>query len=160
MDYLIRKLKKEEVNILEDFLYEAIYIPEGSKPPSKDILSHPDLQVYISDFGLNKDDISLVADIDGKIVGCIWARIMDDYGHIDDYTPSLSISVLKEYRNLGIGTALIKSMVRTLDEKGYEQVSLSVQKSNYATELYKRSGFVVYKERDNDLIMVLKLNCK
>ena len=29
MNYVIRKLKQEEVKLLDTFLYEAIYIPEG-----------------------------------------------------------------------------------------------------------------------------------
>jgi len=35
----------------------------------------------------------LVAEIKEKIVGAVWARIMDDYGHIDDETPSFAISL-------------------------------------------------------------------
>ena len=58
MDYKIRKLKKDEVRILEIFLYEAIFIPEGVEPPPKDIINHPDLNIYISDFG-GKDGFML-----------------------------------------------------------------------------------------------------
>ena len=29
MDYVIREIKKEEYVLLNDFLYEAIYIPDG-----------------------------------------------------------------------------------------------------------------------------------
>ena len=32
MDYTIRKIKEEEYSVLEDFLYEAIFIPEGISP--------------------------------------------------------------------------------------------------------------------------------
>lgn len=35
MDYIIRELKQEEINILDTFLYEAIFIPEGVESPSK-----------------------------------------------------------------------------------------------------------------------------
>ena len=49
-----------------------------------------------------------------EIVGAVWARIMDDYGHIDDETPSLAISLLKEYRNYGIGTKLMKRILTEL----------------------------------------------
>ena len=61
-----------------------------------------------------------------KIMGAVWVRIMNDYGHIDDKTPSLAISLYEEYRNLGLGTALMKEMRRFLKNKGYKQVSLSV----------------------------------
>ena len=29
MDYIIREIKKEEYDLLNDFLYNAIYIPDG-----------------------------------------------------------------------------------------------------------------------------------
>jgi len=33
MDYIIREMRSEEYCLLSDFLYEAIYIPEGIEPP-------------------------------------------------------------------------------------------------------------------------------
>ena len=54
MNYLIRELKQDENKVLDTFLYEAIFIPEGVPVPSKDIINKPDLQVYVKDFGENK----------------------------------------------------------------------------------------------------------
>ncbi len=79
--------------------------------------------------------------MDGKIVGAVWVRIMDDYGHIDDSTPSFAISLYKEYRGKGIGTLLMKEMLSALKERGYKQASLSVQKENYAAKMYQKLGF-------------------
>ena len=106
MDYIIREIKEEEYPILSDFLYEAIFIPEGMEKPPKAIIEQPELQVYIADFG-KEDDWCLVAEVKGKIVGAVWVRIMNDYGHIDDGIPSLAISLYDKYRSLGIGTALM-----------------------------------------------------
>jgi hypothetical protein len=94
MDYILRELKQSEVKILDIFLYEAIFIPEGVEAPSKEIIKHPDLQIYVSDFG-KKSDICYVAEVAGNIVGAVWTRIINDFGHVDDETPSLSISILK-----------------------------------------------------------------
>ena len=156
MDYKIRKLKKDEVRILEIFLYEAIFIPEGVEPPPKDIINHPDLNIYISDFG-GKTDLCYVAEVSKKIVGAAWTRIINDYGHIDDETPSLSISLLKEFRNQGIGTTMVKQILKKLKEQGYKQVSLSVQKKNYAFNMYKKVGFEIVRENKEDYIMVCRL---
>ena len=41
----------------------------------------------------------MVAQVADEIVGAVWVRIMNDYGHIDNETPSFAISLLKEYRN-------------------------------------------------------------
>ena len=132
MNYRIRELVKAEYRLLEDFLYEAIFVPEGIPAPPKSIIRQPELQVYITDFGKGKDDIGLVAEVGAKAVGAVWARVMNDYGHIDDATPSLAISLYKEYRGAGIGTALINEMLGVLKERGYRQTSLAVQKANYA----------------------------
>jgi acetyltransferase, GNAT family len=156
MDYKIRKLKKDEVRILEIFLYEAIFIPEGVEPPPKDIINHPDLNIYISDFG-GKTDLCYVAEVSKKIVGAAWTRIINDYGHIDNETPSLSISLLKEFRNQGIGTTMVKQILKKLKEQGYKQVSLSVQKKNYAFNMYKNVGFEIVRENKEDYIMVCRL---
>ena len=156
MDYKIRKLKRDEVRILEIFLYEAIFIPEGVEPPPKDIINHPDLNIYISDFG-GKTDLCYVAEVSKKIVGAAWTRIINDYGHIDDETPSLSISLLKEFRNQGIGTTMVKQILKKLKEQGYKQVSLSVQKKNYAFNMYKNVGFEIVRENKEDYIMVCRL---
>lgn len=157
MDYTIRKIKEEEYSVLEDFLYEAIFIPEGISPPLRVIIKEPKLQVYLTDFGKIRGDIGLVAEVDKKIVGAVWVRIMNDYGHIDEETPSFAISLYKEYRNLGIGTAMMKEMLYLLKQEGFKQSSLAVQKENYAVKMYKKVGFEVVDENDEEFIMVCKL---
>ncbi len=121
MDYIIREINENEYVVLEDFLYEAIFVPEGVSAPPKEIIYQPELQVYLNDFGKRKGDAGLVAEADGKIIGAVWVRIMNDYGHIDDETPSFAISLYKEYRNNGIGTALMTKMLDILNQAEYRQ---------------------------------------
>lgn len=153
----IRYIKENEYYLLEDFLYEAIFIPEGIEPPPRDIIQKEELQVYIRDFGKLTDDICLVAETDGKVVGAVWTRIMHDYGNIDDKTPSFAISLYKEYRGHGIGTRLMRDMLDKLRERGYEQASLAVQKANYAVKMYKNVGFEIIDENDEEYIMRIRL---
>ena len=157
MDYTIREIQKQEYPLLDNFLYEAIFIPEGVEPPPKTIITSPELQVYVERFGELKDDKGLVAEVDGKIVGAVWVRIMNDYGHIDDETPSLAISIYKEYRGLGIGTAMMKELLTLLKTHGYKQVSLSVQKANYAAKMYLKVGFEIVRENEEEYIMICHL---
>ena len=154
---IIRDIKPDEIPVLEDFLYEAIFIPEGVPAPPRSIIGNEDLQVYIQDFGESSDDRCLVAEVDGKIVGAVWTRIMDDYGHIDDQTPSLAISLYKEYRGQGIGTELLRRMLERLSSDGYRRVSLSVQKMNYALRMYEKAGFKTVADRGEEMIMVFFL---
>ena len=157
MDVTIRKMQKQEYPLLDNFLYEAIFIPESIEPPPKTIITSPELQVYVERFGESKDDLGLAAEVDGKIVGTVWVRIMNDYGHIDDGTPSLAISLYKEYRGFGIGTAMMKEILTLLKSHGYSQVSLSVQKANYAAKVYLKIGFEIVKENEEEYIMVYYL---
>ncbi len=157
MDYTIREIQKQEYPLLDKFLYEAIFVPEGIEPPPKTIISSPELQVYVEHFGESKDDWGLVAEVGGKIVGAVWVRIMNDYGHIDDETPSLAISLYKEYRGFGIGTAMMKEFLTLLKSHGYNQVSLSVQKANYAAKMYLKIGFEIVWENEEEYIMTFHL---
>ena len=158
MNYIIREILKEEYSLLENFLYEAIFVSEGISPPPKAIIKEPELQVYIKDFGMKKDDMGLVAEIDKKIVGAVWVRIMNDYGHINNLTPSLAISLYKEYRGLGIGTELMRKMLNMLKQRGYKQTSLSVQKANYAIKMYKKIGFEIVNENEEEYLVLDKVN--
>ena len=154
---VIREIKDSEYNLLDDFLYEAIFISEGVEPPPRDIIKKDELQVYIRDFGKLPDDNCLVAEIDGRVVGAVWTRIMHDYGNIDDKTPSFAISLYKEYCGHGIGTRLMRDMLDKLRELGYEQASLAVQKANYAVKMYKNVGFEIIDENDEEYIMRIRL---
>ena len=157
MNYIIRKLRQEEVKILDTFLHEAIFIPEGVEAPPMEIINQPELQVYVDGFGTKAGDICFVAETDGVIVGAVWVRIMDDYGHVDDETPSFAISLLKEYRGNGIGTELMKRMLVELKSCKYKKASLAVQKQNYAVRMYKNVGFEIAYENEEEYIMVCQL---
>lgn len=156
-DIMIRKLYPEEADLLRDFLYEAIFIPEGVEPPARDIVERPELRIYYDDFGTGPADHCLVAEAAGRVVGAAWVRIMNDYGHVDDETPSFAISLIPEYRGRGIGTRLMKEMLTMLKDCGFKQTSLAVQKANYAVRMYKEVGFKIIDENDEEFIMVCEL---
>ena len=153
----IRKLRDDETELLKDFLYEAIYIPEGMQPPEKSIIELPELVIYYENFGNGPADNCLVAEVDDKVVGAVWTRIMKDYGHVDDDTPSFAISLYKEYRGNGIGTELMRRMLELLKEQGYKKASLAVQKANYAVRMYEDVGFKTVDENAEEYIMVCEL---
>ena len=154
---LLRTLRKEETELLKDFLYEAIFIPEGVEPPDISIIEQPELSIYYDDFGSGNADNCIVAEDNGKVIGAVWTRIMNDYGHVDNETPSFAISLYKEYRGEGIGTELMRKMISLLKEQGYKKASLAVQKANYAVKMYKKVGFKIIDENSEEYIMVCDL---
>ena len=157
MNITIRKLRNNETELLKEFLYQAIFIPEGVKPPDRSIINLPELSLYNEDFGSGPADNCLVAEVDDKVVGAVWTRIMNDYGHVDDETPSFAISLYKEYRSKGIGTSMMREMLKLLREQGYKKASLAVQKANYAVRMYEAVGFRIVDENDEEYIMVCEL---
>lgn len=64
MNYQIRPIRNIETPLLRDFLYNAIFIPEGVPAPPMDIVNDESLQIYIRDFGQKPDDRCLVAESD------------------------------------------------------------------------------------------------
>ena len=156
----IRPLKPEEYPLLEDFLYEAIYLAEGTALPPKEIIRQPELAVYIENFG-QPDDFCLAAEANGQIIGVVWTRILageiKGYGNLDDRTPEFAISVKREFRRQGIGRKLMQEMITLLKKQGYEKASLSVNKENDAFRMYRELDFQVIKERKEDWLMVLEL---
>jgi ribosomal protein S18 acetylase RimI-like enzyme len=160
-DITIREIKKTEYPLLEDFLYNAIYIPKGVEYPPREIIFEPEIYVYIKDFGIDTD-CGFVAEQDGVIIGAAWTRIIPAYGHIDNDTPELAISVLSEYRSRGVGTMLMSSLFDQLRKRGYRRTSLSVQQDNPAVRFYTRLGYRTTDEKldhagHEDYIMVKEL---
>lgn len=154
---LFREIRPSEYDLLKDFLYEAIFIPEGVTPPNRSIIELPELALYYENFGSGKADYCIVADDNGRVVGAVWTRIMKDYGHVDDETPSFAISLYKAYRGRGIGTAMMRMMLELLRNRGYKRASLAVQKANYAVRMYEAVGFRTVDENDEEYIMVCEL---
>lgn len=152
-DYTIRPLAADELSMLDEFLYLAIFVPDGMTPPPREIINQPELRVYVEGFGTLADDHCLVAECDGQVVGAVWVRDMPDYGHIATGVPSFAISVRQGFRGCGIGTKLMQSMLNLLQREGYAKASLSVQKANYAAQMYRKLGFRIIGETDEEFLM-------
>lgn len=152
MDYEVRHIRPDEWQLLEDFLYEAIFVPEGfvGVVPRSVIYDDPKCRAAFEGFGSLTDDRAVVAVVDGGVVGACWVRTTDEYGHIDEETPSFSISLFKRYRGQGIGSAMMGQMLDELREAGYLRASLSVQKENPALRLYERLGFRIVGDGFDD----------
>ena len=162
MDYIIRNMNEDELHLLEEFLYQAIYVPEGfeGEVPHDIVRDDPKCRAAYEGFGSLPDDRALVAVVDGEAVGACWVRTTGEYGHIDDATPSFSISLFQEFRGRGIGTELMQRMLDDLLRAGYARASLSVQKENPAVRLYARLGFRVVGNGadETEWLMIRELN--
>lgn len=59
---IYREIKTTEYDLLKDFLYEAIFIPEGVAPPDRSIIYQPELSLYYEGFGSGRADHCIVAE--------------------------------------------------------------------------------------------------
>ncbi len=92
-------------------------------------------QAIPEDYEWDDDDLTavqLVAYLDEKPVGC--ARVLD-------FKRIGRMAVLADYRNLGVGFALLNSAVDICREHGAPEIRLSAQLP--AISLYEKAGFVV-----------------
>jgi ribosomal protein S18 acetylase RimI-like enzyme len=142
----IRKVVKEDESFLWDMLYESIYIPEGSKRPSKDIIYEPHIAKYLEEWGRYGDVGFIAVDNNDKPIGSITSRFFHEdnkgYGYVDESTPEFGLAILPEYRGKGIGAALLKRLLEEVESRDIKCISLSVDPNNPAIKLYKKFGFV------------------
>ena len=157
---IIREIQPVETPFLDEMLYQAIFIAEGERKLPRGITKHPELSRYIKNFG-QKGDFCLVAESCGTLVGAIWIRLFTEnekgYGYVDDQTPELSMAVLEPYRHKGIGDLLLKEIIQKLTGQNYAQVSLSVDKLNYAYDFYCKYGFEIFESTEKSAILVKQL---
>ena len=126
---IVRPLREEEYGLLKDFLYDAIFVPEGADPPSRDVVDDPALSIYYEGFGTQRSDRALCAEIGGRIVGVVWCRATAGFGQVAGGIPELAMSVKAPFRNRGIGKRLLQAMLEALKKEDFARVSLSVQKA-------------------------------
>lgn len=63
------------------------------------------------------------------------------------------MAVHAPYRRQGIGSALLKALLAHLQRTGRPGVSLSVQKRNPASVMYRRLGFGIVRENGEEYVM-------
>ena len=75
----VRVMWESDYDCLPEFLYQAIYIPDGEELPSREIINDPEIFIYIKDFGTQPGDLGVVAEQNGQIIGSAWTRIIPAY---------------------------------------------------------------------------------
>lgn len=159
--FSIRQAAENDYPFMREILYAAIFIPEGGEKPPFAVIDDPAIYKYIGDW-MNDTDCGFIAEVGSRSIGAAWSRLFENaeaggYGFIDSSTPELGLAVLEDYRGEGIGTALMHTLMAELKTRGYERLSLSVDKLNRAVGLYKKLGFRIVKEQETDFLMVKRL---
>ena len=162
MDVIIRPIEQKELLFMEEMFYQSLFVPEGEAPFPRSILDEPHLSKYLSYWGSRPQDISLVAEVEGHLVGAVWSRLFKEeegaYGFVDENTPEIGIALEQAFRAKGIGTQLMRHIEAANRAIGTQQLSLSVDKRNKAIHLYEKLGYKIIKEEDTAYTMMKKLD--
>ncbi|WXG42628.1 MAG: GNAT family N-acetyltransferase [Promethearchaeati archaeon SRVP18_Atabeyarchaeia-1] len=121
--------------IYSKVLNEGLYTPSIRDQKALDRNNHP---------GSGNDEesgfLTLLCEIDGEVVG--YASIEESVWDLSKHVGELGIAILPKFRGIGVGSALLDSLLRFAYEKGFEKMTLSVFHTNrHAIRLYRKFGF-------------------
>lgn len=134
----------------EDFLWKMLYYASHSNDEPgvgpDDMRDDPNLACYITGWRA-AGHMGFVAELAGEPVGALWLRTLteEEDGNpvfIDVETPELAIAVLPGWEGKGIGSALLRELLKTLSPH-LPGVVLSARSESDAVRLYERFGFSV-----------------
>ncbi|MGH2700497.1 MAG: GNAT family N-acetyltransferase [Actinomycetota bacterium] len=160
----IRRGTSRDVTFLSQMLYEAAFWrPDRPRSSMNEGLADPHLSRYITRWGRSGDTAVVPLDDRGQPIGAAWYRLFTDepgYGFIDSSTPEVSMAVVEEHRGLGIGRALLNSLIPTATSEGFTALSLSVEQDNPAVALFESVGFMSARLENNAWTMWLNLTAE
>lgn len=130
-------LRSSEQYLAKELLYYAARLDETDKR----LEDYPELEQYERNYGSYGGDIGVYIMADGKVAGGAWVRILaNGFAYVNDDTPELVFGVKPEFRNKGIGTAIMQQLFIEVS-KVFSQMSLCVRENNPVISLYERLGF-------------------
>jgi 3-oxoadipate enol-lactonase len=158
----IRDAGPGDREFLADMLVEAVNWSPRWNQGRASIFATPAIAHYVS--GWPRDgDLGVLAEADGQPAGAAWLRCLpaDDpgYGFVAPDVPELTIGVAPLWRGRGVGRALLRALVIRAREQGIARISLSVERKNYARELYRAEGYRVVDSSDRHSDTMIKTLC-
>ncbi len=160
LEIQFREINAADYPFLREMLYQAVFVPPGHEPYDKSIIDLPEISKYIEGWNDSRD-FGILCYNQEEQLGAIWGRLFTihnkGYGFVDAETPELTMAVISDFRNHGIGTRLMQRFLQQARKKGYHSVSLSVDMRNRAFDFYKRMGFIIVEETNGSATMKKQL---
>lgn len=133
-------LRSSEQKIATDMIHFAYRLDEVAKT----LDDVQELDMYHKFYGLTDKDLGLYALVENKIAGAIWIRLLKKENNpnafVDEETPVLTIAVKPEFRDKGIGSAMLEQLFLEAGAR-YKQISISVLSDEKTTRYFQRFGF-------------------
>jgi len=137
----------------------AFWRPEGPEGKVSDVMDRPELAHYVAGWP-QPGDCGVIAE-DEQPVGAAWFRFLPasdpGFGFVDAGTPEVGMGVAPTRRGQGVGSWLLSSLVAQARSDGLATLSLSVERDNYARDLYERVGFRAVGAVGGSVTMLLRL---
>jgi len=162
----VRPAAGEDEGFLWEMLYESVHWgPEerGPKPPPEALLSRPEVRRDLAGWGRDGDFAMVALDAgSGRRIGAAWYRIFPagerGHGFVDGATPDIVIAVAPDRRGMGVGGTLLDALMNAARSRGFDAISLGVQRSNPAAiRFHKKRGFVKLSEQGSAWILTADL---
>jgi RimJ/RimL family protein N-acetyltransferase len=107
-------------------------------PPSA--VSEPSESYFIGEMIRSGDSLVLVAEGDGDVVGNV--LVTTEHSSVSDHVGTLSIAIAEAWRDVGIGSALMRAAQDWTREHGLAKLALGVFPDNArAIAVYEHVGF-------------------
>lgn len=144
-EVILRNAKIDDAeNMIKYLQITTSETPYLTREPDEVILSIEQEQNFIQKIMDSDRDLMLVAFIDGKQIGNCSLMGSGPYRRYR-HRCHLAIALYQEYCGRGIGTIMLKTILQTAKEVGYEQAELEVIADNKsAVALYENLGFERY----------------
>ena len=120
---------------------EGIYLVTERYVPT------PQWEQVLYNPGKHPDHLLLVLEVDGQVIG--WCRVFpNDFSPKTRHTGEVGIGLLKPFREVGIGTALMECTIEWARTQGVEKLTVSTFSTNLrAINLFKKMGFAITGRR-------------
>lgn len=143
----VRAATPSDGAFLGDMVVEAANWREGGARPRHEVIGSAEHSRYLAGWMRPGDAGFVASDPLGEPIGAAWYRMLprDDpgFGYVGTGVPELIIGVRPIWRAHGVGRALLQRLAEHARAQGVARLSLSVERGNFATTLYRSEGFAV-----------------
>ncbi|MCC2033842.1 GNAT family N-acetyltransferase [Microbacterium allomyrinae] len=145
--FRVRPAVQADGTFLGDMVVEAANWRQGGVRPRHEVITGSEHSRYVAGW-MRPGDTGFIAEAaSGESIGAAWYRTLPrsepGFGYVGTGVPELTIGVRPIWRAHGVGRALLQRLCEQARAQGYGRLSLSVERGNFASTLYRSEGFAV-----------------